>query len=242
MIDAAADRFNTQLELEDADKIDFKIKARQFVKVYGQMAAIMTFEMPDWEKLFWFLKFLVPKLIVKDPNQDTLDELLDAVDLSTYGLERTKLNKAIELDASPTELDPQNPNPRGYHGGEPDMDPLDEIIRIFNERWFQGWGATPEEQRVKFINVVKSIQAHPDFNTKFEGNTDPYNKDLALDKILHEVMLKRRKEELELYKLFASDAAFKSAWKHSIKDTLGRGIDLGVALVKNHRAGSAASL
>lgn len=122
------------------------------------------------------------------------------------------------------------------------MDPLDEIIRIFNERWFQGWGATPEEQRVKFINVVKSIQAHPDFNTKFEGNTDPYNKDLALDKILHEVMLKRRKEELELYKLFASDAAFKSAWKHSIKDTLGRGIDLDVALVKNHRAGSAASL
>jgi hypothetical protein len=29
--------------------------------------------------------------------------------LSTYGLERVKLNESIILDASETELDPQNP-------------------------------------------------------------------------------------------------------------------------------------
>jgi hypothetical protein len=34
-------------------------------------------------------------------------------------------------------------------------DPLDEIIKAFNERWFQGWEATPEEQRVKFIHISK---------------------------------------------------------------------------------------
>jgi type I restriction enzyme R subunit len=80
LIDVAADRFNTELDLEDKDKIDFKIKAKQFVKIYGQMAAIMPFEVPAWEKLFWFLKFLVPKLKIKDPNADALDALLDAVD------------------------------------------------------------------------------------------------------------------------------------------------------------------
>lgn len=51
-------------KLKDEDKADFKIKAKQFVKIYGQMASIMTFEKPEWEKLFWFLKFLIPKLIV----------------------------------------------------------------------------------------------------------------------------------------------------------------------------------
>ncbi|MGY0633431.1 type I restriction endonuclease subunit R [Luteimonas sp. A478] len=225
LIDTAADRFNDQLELDEKDKIDFKIKARQFVKVYGQMASILPFEVVDWEKLFWFLKFLVPKLKIKDPNQDTLDELLEAVDLSSYGLERTKLNHTISLDPSDAELDPQNPNPRGHHGGEPDKDPLDEIIRSFNERWFQGWSATPEEQRVKFVNVVNSIRAHPDYVEKYESNADPFNKGLALDRILHEVMLKRRKEELELYKLFASDPGFKSAWSQSIKETLNRNLD-----------------
>ena len=220
LIDVAADRFNQQLELAEKDKIDFKIKARQFVKIYGQMASIMPFEVLEWEKLFWFLKFLVPKLKIKDPDQDMLDELLEAVDLSSYGLERTKLNHTIGLDASPTELEPQNPNPRGYRDGEPEKDPLDEIIRSFNERWFQGWSATPEEQRVKFINVVNSIRSHPDYTEKYEANTDPYNRGLALEKMLQEVMLKRRKEELELYKLFASDPAFKTAWSQSIEKVL----------------------
>ncbi|PPB79403.1 type I restriction enzyme R subunit [Albidovulum inexpectatum] len=220
LIDTTADRFNQQLELEEKDKIDFKIKARQFVKIYGQMASIIPFEVVEWEKLFWFLKFLLPKLRITDPDQDTLDELLEAVDLSSYGLERTKLNQAIGLDSSASELDPQNPNPRGYREGDPEKDPLDEIIRTFNERWFQGWSATPEEQRVKFVNIVNSIRAHPDYAEKYEANPDPYNRELALERMLQEVMLKRRKEELELYKLFASDPAFKAAWSQSIASVL----------------------
>ena len=220
LIDVAADRFNTELDLEDEDKIDFKIKAKQFVKIYGQMASIMPFEVLSWEKLFWFLKFLVPKLKIKDPNADALDALLDAVDLSSYGLERTKLNQTIGLDDALTELDPQNPNPRGYREGEVQEDALEEIIRNFNERWFQGWSATPEEQRVKFVNIVESIKTHPDFGAKYKDNSDPHTKEIAFEKILQEVMLKRRKDELELYKLFASDPSFKAAWTESAKSML----------------------
>ncbi|OCX62556.1 DEAD/DEAH box helicase [Thioclava sp. SK-1] len=222
LIDVAAERFDAGLELEDPEKIDFKIKAKQFVKIYGQMAAIMPFEVLAWEKLFWFLKFLVPKLNIQDPNQDALDDLLEAVDLSSYGLERTKLNHAIGLDASEAELDPQNPNPRGYREGEVQEDPLEEIIRSFNERWFQGWGATPEEQRIKFLNIVESVQAHPDFEEKFDGNTDPYSRDLAFEKIMKEIMLKRRKEELELYKLHSQDEAFRSSLYRSVKEALAK--------------------
>lgn len=219
-IDVAAERFNTGLELEDQEKIDFKIKAKQFVKIYGQMAAIMPFEVEAWEKLFWFLKFLVPKLNIKDPNQDALDDLLEAVDLSSYGLERTKLNQTIGLDTSEAELDPQNPTPRGCREGEVQEDPLEEIIRSFNERWFQGWSATPEEQRIKFLNIVESVQAHPDFEKKFDENSDPYSRNLAFEKIMKEVMLQRRKEELELYKLHNQDEAFRSALYLSVKEAL----------------------
>lgn len=222
LIDRAAHRFNQQLALADKDKIDFKIKARQFVKIYGQMASIMPFEVLEWEQLFWFLKFLIPKLKIKDPNQDMLDELLESIDLSTYGLARTKLNHDVVLDPSESELDPQNPNPRGYRDGESERDPLDEIIRNFNDRWFQGWSATPEEQKVKFINVVNSIRAHPDYAEKYEENSDPFNRNLALETIVQDVMLKRRKEELELYKLFASDPAFKAAWSQNIQQMLNR--------------------
>lgn len=217
IIDIAANRFNAELELENDDKVDFKIKAKQFVKIYGQMASIIPYEMIVWEKLFWFLKFLIPKLKVKDPDKDALDELLDSVDLSSYGLERVKLNHAIGLDESEAEVDPQNPNPRGAHSGEKETDPLDEIIRSFNERWFQGWSATPEEQKVKFVNIAESIKNHPDFEGKYKNNPDPHNRELAFQKMLKEVMLIRRKDELELYKLFANDSAFKSAWTQSMQ-------------------------
>lgn len=217
IIDVAASRFEQGLNLEDGDKIDFKIKAKQYVKVYGQMAAIMPYEIVAWEKLFWFLKFLIPKLKVKDPESDSIDELLESVDLSSYGLQRVKLNQAIALDQAESEVDPQNPNPRGGHDTDPQFDPLEDIVRSFNERWFQGWSATPEEQKVKFVNIAESIKQHPDFKPKYQDNPDPHNRELAFEKILKEVMLQRRKDELELYKLFAGDAAFKSAWMQSMQ-------------------------
>jgi hypothetical protein len=40
--------------------------------------------------------------------------------------------------------------------GNEQEDPLNIIIRSFNVRWFQGWEATPEEQRIKFVNIAKN--------------------------------------------------------------------------------------
>jgi type I restriction enzyme R subunit len=223
IVDVAAERFNIGLGLDDKEKADFKIKAKQFVKIYSQMASILPYEVLAWEKLFWFLKFLIPKLIITDSSADVLDELLNSVDLSTYGLERVKLNTSIDLDASETELDPQNPNPRGAHGIDEQVDPLDLIVRSFNERWFQGWEATPDEQRVKFVNLAQKLRAHPDFKTKYADNPDSQNADIAFNKMFDEVMAKDRKNEMDLYRLIAKDDAFRVAMLDTLKRVLGVG-------------------
>lgn len=222
MIDVVADRFNN--ELEDDDKADYKIKAKQFVKIYAQMASIMPYEIVEWEKLFWFLKFLVPKMVVKDKDKDMLDELLNAVDLSTYGLERVRLGAKIELDPIEAQLDPQNPNLRGAHADEEKKDPLDEIIKNFNERWFKGWDATPEEQRAKFIHIIDKVKAHKDFKQNYEKNTDEINKKLAITKIIDEVINNERKKELELYRLFATNETFKLGLMENIEMALRAGV------------------
>jgi type I restriction enzyme R subunit len=220
IIDVAANRFNDSLGLEEKIKADYKIKAKQFVKIYGQMASIMPYELPAWEKLFWFLKFLIPKLIIKDPDQDALDGLLNSVDLSTYGLERVKLNSSIGLDTTETEVDPQNPNPRGAHGGDTEKERLDLIIKSFNERWFQGWEATPDEQRAKFVNLAQKMKEHPDFKGKYQENSDTQNREIAFGKIFEEVMGKQRKNELDLYRLISQDESFKIAMQNTIKRML----------------------
>jgi type I restriction enzyme R subunit len=220
VIDMAAERFNVSLELDESEKADYKIKAKQFVKIYGQMAAILPYEMVEWEKLFWFLKFLIPKLVVKERDAKLLDELLDSVDLSTYGLERVKLSASIGLDESESELDPQNPNPRGVHDTGAERDPLDEIVRSFNERWFQGWDATPEEQRVRFVNLAKKIKEHPDYESKYLYNPDLQNRKLAYEKIFNEVMNQQRRQELELYRLISQDEAFRQAMQATVRQIL----------------------
>ncbi|MGJ0321557.1 type I restriction endonuclease subunit R [Aliarcobacter cryaerophilus] len=219
IIDTSAQRFNIELELEDEEKADYKIKAKQFVKIYGQMSSIMPYEIVAWEKLFWFLKFLIPKMIIKDKDQDKLDELLNSVDLSTYGLERVKLGISIGLDESATQLDPQNANPRGAHTNS-EKDELDKIINSFNERWFSGWAETPQESREKILHIIKKVKQHKDFETKFQNNQDSHTRKIALDNIIKEVMNINRKKELDLYRLYANEDEFKVGISNSIERIL----------------------
>ena len=223
IIDRCADRFNQGLDLEEDDKVDYKIKAKQFVKIYSQVASILPFNFRDWELLYWFLKFLIPKMHIQDRDQDKLDELLNSVDLSTYGLERTKLNVSIGLDASEAKVDPTNPNPRKVYGEE-QKDPLDEIIKVFNERWFVGWDATPEEQRIKFINIAQHIANDPDFAAQVVNNQDEQNRRIAMEKMIGQAVSKDRRKGLDFYKLYASDPDFKLAFDRSIMRILEEGL------------------
>ena len=218
IVDTVVARFDA--DLDDEQRIDFKIKAKQFVKIYAQVAAIIPFNNVNWEMLHWFLKFLIPKLKVKDPDQDKLDELLNSVDLSTYGLERSRLEVKIGLDDSETELAPQNPNLRGGHFGEGEKDPLEEIVRAFNERHFAGWNATPEEQRVKFVNIAKHVVNHVDYKVQVEDNPDAQNRQLALERLIQQAISFERRRELDLYKQYASDPDFKRAFDASVSRLL----------------------
>jgi type I restriction enzyme, R subunit len=120
------------------------------------------------------------------------------------------------LDDKETMIDPQNANPRGVRDGE-EIDPLDLIIKGFNEKWFQGWNATPEEQRVKFVSIAKFVRQHPNFSTHYLNNTDVQNRDLALMRMISDTISKQRISELELYKLYINDGAFKIALEDSIR-------------------------
>lgn len=205
IIDAVAMRFNHSLELEELTKVDYKIKMKQFVKIYGQMASIMPFESMEWEKRFWFYKFLIPKMIIADPEANEIDALLDSVDLSTYALERVHLNEAITLDEGEGELSPQNPNPRGVHEEDEERSELSEIVEYFNDHYFRAWEATPEEKREKLIQIADDIRNHPDFKTRYDDNPDPFTRELALTDILKDITNKNYRKEHQLYRLIHNE-------------------------------------
>lgn len=218
ILDTCAQRFNIDIEWEEIDKADFKMKCKQFVRVYSKVAAIMQFEMVDWEKLFWFLRFLIPQLHVDQSRGIDMDDLLNSVDLNTYGLRRTSLNETVTLDSEETTVDPNKPAMAGAGGKNEDTDPLDAIIQEFNERWFKGWDATPDEQKAKIVGVAKAVADDEDYQSMVVGNPDQQAVEEAMVAIIDRIMRKQRKGDMSLYKEYQHNDGFK----HNFIGIIGR--------------------
>ncbi|GAA4339565.1 hypothetical protein [Flaviaesturariibacter amylovorans] len=70
------------------------------------------------------------------------------------------------------------------------------------------------------VNIVAGMRVHPSFQEKYQNNPDVQNRDLALKAIFEDVMRGERKKELDLYRLLASDDAFKQAMLDTLKRML----------------------
>jgi type I restriction enzyme R subunit len=216
IIDTAATRFNVEIEWPENGKADYKMKCKQFVKVYSRVAAIMDFEVPDWEKLFWFLRFLIPQLIVPGKTADDIKDLLDSVDLNTYGLRRTSLNETIELDSGEATFDPNKPVMVNAGSDDEPKDDLDTILKEFNERWFKGWQATPEEQKAKIYSISKAVAENEDYKNLVVGNPDKQAVDDLMAKIIDSVIRQKRKGDMSLYKEYQQNDGFKVNFRELI--------------------------
>ena len=53
---------NYNAELDGDGQVDFKGKAKAFVRMYNFLASILPYANSQWEKLSIFLNFLIPKL------------------------------------------------------------------------------------------------------------------------------------------------------------------------------------
>lgn len=222
IIDTAAQRFNVEIEWAENGKADFKMKCKQFVRVYSKAAAIMEYEIKDWEKLFWFLRFLIPGLHVESNGGDDTKDLLDSVDLNTYGLRRTALNETIKLDDSEATIEPNKPIMVNAGGNEDELkDPLDTILKEFNERWFKGWDATPDDQKAKLISITNAVREDEDYQALVIGNPDQQAVNEAMAAIIDRVVRKKRKGDMSLYKEYQHNEGFKYNLRILINRMLG---------------------
>ena len=74
-------------DLDEDGQVDFKGKAKAFVRTYGFLSSILPYSNADWEKLSIFLNFLVPKLPA--PVEEDLSKgILEAIDMDSYRVEK----------------------------------------------------------------------------------------------------------------------------------------------------------
>ena len=108
-------------------------------------------------------------------------------------------------------------------GGEDDepKDPLDIILKDFNERWFKGWDATPDDQKAKLISITKAVTEDEDYQTLVVGNPDKQAVDEAMATIIDRIIRKKRKGDMSLYKEYQQNDGFKYNLRNLINRMLG---------------------
>ncbi len=192
-------------ELDEDGQIEFKSAAKAFIRTYGFLGSILPYGNADWEKLSIFLQLLVPKLPSPD-DPDLAKGILEAVDLESYRVE-AQTTIAIQLNDDNAEIDPV---PAGYAGGkqEPELDPLTSILQTFNETF--GNIAWVDADRVR--RKVAEIPAMVSQDEKYQNamkNSDKQNARIESDRVLSNVMFNLMSDDMELYKQFTDNPAFK---------------------------------
>jgi type I restriction enzyme R subunit len=77
----------TTRQLDEDGQVDFKGKAKAFLRTYGFLARSCPTANAGWEKLSIFLNFLVPKLPA--PKEEDLSKgILEAIDMDSYRVEK----------------------------------------------------------------------------------------------------------------------------------------------------------
>ena len=90
--------------LDEDGQVEFKGKAKAFVRSYGFLSSILPYTNAEWEKLSIFLNFLVPKLPA--PKEEDLSKgILETIDMDSYRVEKKAAMK-IQLPDQDAEIEP----------------------------------------------------------------------------------------------------------------------------------------
>jgi len=192
--------------LDEDGQVDFKGKAKAFVRTYGFLASVLPYSIADWEKLSIFLNFLIPKLPA--PKEDDLSKgILEAIDMESYRVE-VKSSMSIALPDQDAEIGPV-PTSGGGRMPEPALDLLSNIIKTFNEQFGNiDWKDVDQIRKVIAEEIPAKVAADKAYQNAIK-NSDKQNARIEHDMALQRVIINLLTDHTELYKQFTENPAFK---------------------------------
>jgi len=205
-------------ELNEKNKIDFKSDAKTFVRTYSYLSKILDFDVPTWEKMWLYLKLLIPKLKIDKDDEDD-QNILEAIDMESYRLSREGKRK-IKLEDDIGELDPV-PVSEGAGTGESEYDTLENIIKEFNERFGDiDWKEFDKAQDILVQEIPNSLKADNSILQTIANSSRQNGKD-ASDKKVKEIMQKFITANTDIFKTYVDNKeSFQNRYNEYIFDIL----------------------
>jgi type I restriction enzyme R subunit len=195
-----------KVQLDEDGQVDFKGKAKAFLRTYGFLSSILPYTNAEWEKLSIFLTFLVPKLPAP-VEEDLAKGILEAIDMDSYRVEKQAAVK-IQLPDADAEIEPV-PTTGGGRKPEPELDRLSNILKTFNDQFGNiPWTDADRIHRLITQDIPSRVSADGAYRNA-RNNSDKQNARIEHDKALARVMTAVLKDDTELFKQFMDNAAFR---------------------------------
>ena len=204
ILDACVSVYREQLD-EDG-QVEFKGKAKAFLRAYGFLASVLPYTYAEWEKLSIFLTFLVPKLPAPAEN-DLSKGILEAIDMDSYRVEKQAM-QAIQLPDKNAEIGPV-PTDDGGQKLEPEMDRLSNILRGFNDRFGNiDWKDQDKIEKVISEELPKKVASDKAYRNAM-ANSDEQNARIEHDRALERAVTDLLADHTELFKQFSDNESFR---------------------------------
>ncbi len=193
-------------ELDEDRQVEFKGRAKAFLRSYGFLATILSYTYADWEKLSIFLTFLVPKLPA--PEEDNLSKgILEAIDMDSYRVEKQAVQE-IQLADEDAEIDPVSTEGGGQKR-EAEMDALSRILQDFNDRFGNiEWQDKDRVDRMITEELPARVAADKAYQNAM-ANSDKQNARIEHDKALERAVTNYLLDPTEFFKQFSDNESFR---------------------------------
>jgi type I restriction enzyme R subunit len=197
----AVDRFKA-LEDDDVRQL-FRDKLRSYVHLYAFLSQIMPWTDPDLERLYSFVRFLLPHL--PTGREVVLIRPEDDVALRYYRLERVA-SGAIDLDEGEM-VEVKGPTDVGTGKAKDEAAPLSDIIEVLNERF----GTEFNEEDRLFFEQIKE-KACNDERVVQTASANPLDKfELGIRALIESFMIQRMSDNDEIVSRYMDDHQFQNA-------------------------------
>ena len=193
-------------QLNEDGQVEFKGKAKAFLRAYGFLAAILPYSYEEWEKLSIFLDFLVPKLPA--PREDDLSRgVLEAIDMDSYRVEKQAV-RDIRLPDEDAEIDPVTTESGGQKP-ETDIERLSIILREFNDQFGNiAWNDRDKVAKMISEEPPAKVSADKAYRNAM-ANSDEQNARIEHDRALEHAMTDILADDIELFKQFSDNESFR---------------------------------
>ncbi|GBU27314.1 DEAD/DEAH box helicase [Treponema sp. R8-4-B8] len=191
-------------ELDEDDQVEFKAGVKDFIRIYNFLGAILSYGMPDWEKLSIFLTLLLPK-IPAPKEDDNTKEMLKYIELESYRAQK-KETVDISLDDKDYEVSPISTTK--IFVKDPEEDYLTKILDDFHKHWGNlNW---QDEDNVKA--TIKRVQITVAKDEKYQNAMKNADREAAKDEgkdATERAMQSFMTDSMELYKQYADNPSFR---------------------------------